>query len=252
MTRSIVGIPARMSASRFPGKPLADILGLPMIQHVYERSKLSASADHIIIATCDDEIRRACQDFGADVIMTDPGIERPGLRVAAACQELALEDDDIVVVVQGDEPLVHPDMIDSAISALSSSHCRMGTLVGNATADEWKDPHEVKVVLSQENTVLYMSRSPIPSNERAAQHASLKQVAIMPFRMEMLQAFQSLPMTPLETIESVELLRALEHGVTVLGIHTTHSNVSVDTPEGLAEAAAAMKHDPLFMQYGST
>ena len=249
MSQTVVGIPARMGASRFPGKPLAAIMGLPMIQHVYVRSQMASSVDRVFIATCDDEIRRVCEGFGAEVVMTDPEIPRPGLRVAAACDVLNLLDDDIVVVVQGDEPLVHPEMIDLAATSLSDPSIRMGTLVGSATIDELRDPNEVKVVMSSGNLVLYMSRSPIPSNEYGHPHGALKQVAIMPFRMDMLRRFQSLPMTPLEIIESVELLRALEHGVPVLGIHTSHKNVSVDTPEGLREAEEMMATDALFLEY---
>jgi len=114
----VVGIPARMASSRFPGKPLKNILGIPMVEHVYKRCALSKYASNVFIATCDDEIKKAVEAFGGTVFMTDPSIPRPGLRVAAAAESLNLQEDDIVVVVQGDEPLVHPDMIDLAVEPL--------------------------------------------------------------------------------------------------------------------------------------
>ena len=116
--RIVVGIPVRMGSTRFPGKPLCDILGKTMIEHVYRRCALSKYATSLFVAACDIEIQQAVENFGGAVIMTDPKIQRPGLRVASAAESLDLDDDDIVVVVQGDEPLVHPDMIDLAIQPL--------------------------------------------------------------------------------------------------------------------------------------
>lgn len=249
MVQVVVGIPARMGASRFPGKPLAEILGMPMIQHVYLRSIRSNVADRVFIATCDEEIRIACEGFGAEVVMTDPKIERPGLRVAAASMELGVAEEDIVVVVQGDEPLVHPEMINLAANALQSSDYQLGTLVAPATLDEWNDPNEVKVVSSTNNQILYMSRAAIPSNERENKPLAMKQVAIMPFRMSMLQQFQLLSMTPLEVTESIELIRALEHGIPVLAIRTSFPNVSVDDPLGLQEAEKMMMNDEIYLEY---
>ena len=114
----VVGIPARMGSSRFPGKPLTTILGLPMIEHVYKRSKMAKSINDIFVATCDEEIRQVVVGFGGKAIMTPPEISRPGLRVAEACKQMNLCDDDIIVVVQGDEPLVYPAMIDLAVQPL--------------------------------------------------------------------------------------------------------------------------------------
>src|SRR5438105_2602703 len=107
-----------MGSSRFPGKPLAQILGMPMVEHVYRRCTLAKSVDEVFVATCDEEIRSAMESVSARVYMTRPDIERPGLRVAEACRQQELADDDIVVVVQGDEPLVHPGMIDLAVKPL--------------------------------------------------------------------------------------------------------------------------------------
>ena len=116
--RIVVGIPARMGSTRFPGKPLCDILGKTMIEHCYKRCSLSEYTTDLFVATCDSEIQGVVESFGGKVIMTNSNIERPGLRVAFAAETLNLNDDDIVVVVQGDEPLVHPDMIDLAVQPL--------------------------------------------------------------------------------------------------------------------------------------
>jgi 3-deoxy-manno-octulosonate cytidylyltransferase (CMP-KDO synthetase) len=246
----VVGIPARMGSSRFPGKPLAPILGLPMVRHVHERCRLAGNVDDLFVATCDDEIRDAVEGFGGRAVMTDPDIPRPGLRVAEAVKQMDLADDDIVVVVQGDEPLVHPGMIEVAVRALQDDPgAPLGTLVADANEVEWQDTNEVKVVCDLRGDLLYMTRSPVPSNTRDRFHRRLKQVAIMPFRKHFLLAFQELAETPLEIDESVELLRAIEHGVRVKAIESPYESVSVDTEPDRLEAEAAMRDDEFFPRY---
>lgn len=248
--RVVVGIPARMGATRFPGKPLKPILGLPMIQHVHARARMANGIDSVFVATCDEEIRRVVEGFGGVAIMTDPGIPRPGLRVAEACRSMELDARDIVVVVQGDEPLVHPDMITVAVNALvDNPTARFGTLVDDATEEEWLDPDEVKVVANMRDEILYMTRSPVPSFTQGRFHRRLKQVAIMPFRFDFLMEFQSWDQTPLELDESVELCRGLDRGVLPIAIPSPHRSVSVDTAEGLAEAEMLMRDDPIFSMY---
>ena len=128
----VIGIPVRMGSTRFPGKPLCDILGKTMIEHCYKRCSLSKYATSLFVAACDKEIQQTVEGFGGTVIMTDSNIQRPGLRVASAAETLDLDDDDIVVVVQGDEPLVHPDMIDLAIQPLLDEK---DVYVSNLTAE---------------------------------------------------------------------------------------------------------------------
>ncbi len=245
-----VGIPARMGASRFPGKPLAQIAGKSMLEHVYKRASLAEGISNVFIATCDDEIKTSAENYGANVIMTDPEILRPGLRVASAAKILNIHDDDIIVVVQGDEPLVHPEMIESSVKALlENPDFNLGTLVGSANLEEFNDINEVKVVINDDNQILYMSRSPIPFRMTSELPRMLKQVAVMPFRAKYLQEFQTMKPRKNELIEAIELIRALENGDKVLAILTDRSNVSVDTPEGLLEAEAAMLNDELFGSY---
>ena len=245
-----VGIPARMGASRFPGKPLAHIAGKSMLEHVYKRSSLAKNISSIFIATCDDEIAASAANYGAHVVMTDPKIMRPGLCVAAAAKTMKINDEDIVVIVQGDEPLVHPEMIENAVSELlAHEDFNLGTLIGKATDEEFMDVNEVKVVFNDENQILFMSRSPIPFEMNTKLSSRYKQVAIMPFRAKYLQDFQMIKSRKNELIESIELIRAIENGDKVLAIKTNRSNVSVDTPEGLLEAELAMMSDELYGSY---
>lgn len=250
----VVGIPARMASSRFPGKPLAPILGMPMIEHVYRRCALTQGVDELFVATCDTEIAEVVEGFGGASYMTRKEIPRPGLRVAEACKQQALDDEDIVVVVQGDEPLVHPGMIElAARSLIEDADAPLGTLVAPADQAEWSDPNEVKVVSDRSGRVLFMSRSPIPSNTRdRGTETRRKQVAIMPFRKRFLLDFQEMEPTPLEIAESIELMRAIEHGVRVLAIESPYRSVSVDTEPDRHEAEAAMRKDPFYPRYART
>lgn len=249
--RVIVGIPARMGSSRLPGKPLVKILGMPMIEHVYKRCQFAKNIDDLFVATCDEEIKDAVSGFGGKSFMTPKEISRPGLRVAEACKQMDLNDNDIVVVVQGDEPLVFPEMIDLAVlPLLSDPNVRLLTLVADANEEEWLDPNEVKVVIDQDENILYMTRSPIPSNTRNRIGPRLKQVAIMPFRKKILLDFQEMLPTPLEIAESIELLRAVEHGIKVKTANSTkYKTVSVDTEPDRKESEAAMKKDKLYPLY---
>jgi 3-deoxy-manno-octulosonate cytidylyltransferase (CMP-KDO synthetase) len=246
----VIGIPARMGSSRFPGKPLARILGIPMVEHVYRRCLLAKNVSQVFIATCDQEILDAMQAIGATVYMTRKEIERPGLRVAEACRQQQLADDDIVVVVQGDEPLLHPGMIDLAVQPmLADPAIQLVTLVADANEAEWRDPNEVKVVTDLKQDVLFMSRSPVPSNEWKRVGPRLKQVAIMPFRKAFLLEFQAMSPTTYEIAEQVELLRAVEHGVKIRAVKSPYHSISVDTERDRQEAEAVMANDEFYLKY---
>ena len=229
---NVVGvIPARMGSSRFPGKPLALIHGLPMIEHVYKRSAMSM-LDELYVATCDTEIAEAVEQFGGKAIMTDVCHERCTDRVAEAVEDM---DVDIVVIIQGDEPLVYPDMIDQAVKS------------SNIDSDaDFMDPNEVKVVVDNASYAMYFSREPIPSSKKYAdRYARYKQVCIMPFRKDFLLKYTKLEPTPLEIIESVDMLRILEHGYKVKMVLTDRKTFSVDTPEDLVKVEWIMNNDPL-------
>src|SRR3982751_1417792 len=160
--KTIAVIPARMGSTRFPGKPLARLLGRPMLEHVYKRVALSQSLDTTYIATCDQEIRRAAEDFGAQVIMTADTHERASDRVAEA---VAGTDAELIVMVQGDEPMTHPEMVDAAVVPFQSDP-QLGCVNLVRTIDnkaDFHDPNTIKVVMNQQGDAIYMSRQPIPT-----------------------------------------------------------------------------------------
>lgn len=247
----VVGIPARMGSSRFPGKPLCDILGKSMVEHVYRRSQLGRQVTDVFVAACDEEIKKAVQVFGGKVYMTPKEIVRPGLRVAEACKQMDLRDEDIVVVVQGDEPLVNPRMIDLAIEPLlHDPEIFCVNLAADLGEEDWKDPDEIKVVTDMCMNAIYMSRSPIPSNTRGRIGPRLKQVCIMPFTKRNLFDFQDMAETPLEIAESIEMLRAIEHGLKVRMVKTDFISKSVDNEQDRKTAEKLMKEDAVYKEHG--
>jgi 3-deoxy-manno-octulosonate cytidylyltransferase (CMP-KDO synthetase) len=251
----VVGIPARMGSTRFPGKPLCDILGKTMLEHCYTRCSMSRHTTHLFIAACDEGIKEAAEKFGANVIMTDRSISRPGLRVAAAAETLDLDDEDIVVVVQGDEPLVHPDMIDLAIEPLlKEKDIFVSNLCAELNSDEWVDPGEIKVVCDLNMNAMYMSRSPIPSTAHEEKRAMWwKQVCIMPFKWHFMKKFNhELSPTPLELQESIEMIRALQHGFKVRMVPSLYKSKSVDTDNDRREVEKIMINDEIYKQYAKS
>lgn len=254
--KKIIGvIPARMGSSRFPGKPLAKILGIPMVEHVLKRSLKSRSLDDVYVATCDEEIREAVESAGGKVVMTQKSHERASDRVAEAVMKLEKEtgeEIEIVVMIQGDEPMVYPEMIDDALSPmLAAPEIKITNLMAPLrTREEHEDPNEVKVVVDQEDFALYFSREPIPSWKKgAAEVPMLKQVCIIPFQRDFLIKFNELPQTPLEMVESVDMLRLLEHGYKVKMVLSKHETYSVDTLEDLKKVEGLMRNDPLVKTY---
>ncbi len=241
-----------MKSTRFPGKPLCNILGKTMIEHCYKRCSLSKYTTSLFVAACDKEIQKGVEDFGGAVIMTDPAINRPGLRVAAAAETLGLDDDDIVVVVQGDEPLVHPDMIDLAIQPLlNESDVFVSNLMTELTEQERNDPGEIKVVCDLKMNAMYMSRSPIPSVDHEEELTKWwKQVCIMPFRWHFMKKFNhALEPTPLELQESIEMIRALQHGYKVRMVLSPFHSKSVDTDADRLQVVKMMATDSVYPLY---
>lgn len=247
-----IGIPARMGSSRFPGKPLAKICDMSMLEHVYQRCRFADNIEDIFVATCDDEIVNEADSFGAKSIMTDPNIQRPALRVFAAAETLKLENDDIVITVQGDEPLLHPDMINKTIEPLlQEDDVFVSNIVNDITSeDEWNDPNNVKVVTDKDMNAIYMSRNPIPSTYHEEKRGKrYLQVCVMPFRWHFFKTFNALESGKLELAESVEMLRAIEHGYKVRMVHSDYQTISVDTPEDLNRAERVMQNDQLYVKY---
>ena len=211
-------VPARMGSSRFPGKPLADIHGVPMVGHVALRTAMCPLLAATYIATCDQEIMDYAASRGLKAVMTANTHEHCSDRTAEALlkieEELGIRAD-IVVMVQGDEPMVTPGMIEASIKPMLEDPTLqvvnlMGDLEGEAA---FEDPSEVKVVTDPKGNALYFSREPIPSRKKTNKPAPMKkQVCIIPFRRDYLLTFNSLPESPLEHIESIDMLRVLENG----------------------------------------
>jgi 3-deoxy-manno-octulosonate cytidylyltransferase (CMP-KDO synthetase) len=243
-------IPARMASTRFPGKPLADIMGLPMIEHVRRRVALSPLIQEVVVATCDQEIFAAVTAHGGQAVMTAPTHERCTDRVAEAAAFLQA---DIIVNVQGDEPLVQPDMFAPLLAPLQAEpELPCTNLMAEISSDEeFTNPDVVKTVCDLQGNALYFSREPIPSVRKAAEQAlqKFKQLGIIAFRREFLHTFTNLAPTPLEAVESVDMLRAVEHGYQVRMVVTPFQVVGVDTPADLERARALMKTDELLKTY---
>ena len=254
-------IPARWHATRLPGKPLAEIAGQPMIQHVYQRASQAASLARVVVATDDERILAAVRAFGGEAVLTSPDHRSGTDRVAEAAGSQAA---DVVVNIQGDEPLIDPHAIDSLVAPFESRpELSMTTLaVEIRTAEEIADPSVVKVVIDRQGYALYFSRYPIPysrdegrgmrDEDRASGPSSLiphpssliprlKHIGLYAYRADFLQAFSRMEPTRLEQAEALEQLRVLENGERIFVVLTEHDAVSVDTPEDLARVRAMME-----------
>jgi 3-deoxy-manno-octulosonate cytidylyltransferase (CMP-KDO synthetase) len=240
-------IPARHGSTRFEGKPLADILGKPMIQYVYERVHQSKLIDEVIVATDDQRISEAVKSFGGKAIMTSPTHSTGTDRVAEVAKKLKSE---IIVNVQGDEPLIKGNIIDKAIRPLlTDDTLQMATLMTRIDeVRDWLNPHIVKVVVDQKNFALYFSRSPIPfprdlnigrleshpfGTNRPLPKRVFKHIGVYVFRRKFLLRFSKMKPTPLEKLEKLEQLRALENGYPIKITLVDYEPICVDTPEDL-------------------
>ena len=241
-------IPARFASERLPGKPLADIAGKPMIQHVVERVRTSSLIDDVIVATDDERIAAAVRAFGGRTVMTDPALRSGTDRIAIVAAQLP--DAAIVVNVQGDEPLIHPAMVDEAVRPLlEDPQLNVATLVHRVTDPaDLENPAVVKVVLDHQRNCLYFSRSLIPfprdiaPDERLRHTLYWKHVGLYVFRRAFLLRIASLPQTNLEKAEKLEQLRILEHGERIRASITGHESLPVDTPGDLERVRARAGH----------
>jgi 3-deoxy-manno-octulosonate cytidylyltransferase (CMP-KDO synthetase) len=242
----VVGIiPARHDAKRLPGKPLALIQDRPMIQHVYERASSASSLQRLVVAADDSRIQQAVARFDGEVLMTS-GVHKSGTdRVAEAARQLMLADHAIVVNIQGDEPLLRAEMIDSLVDTLKAKgDVDMATLAHpGKDSDDFYDPAVVKVVLDSEGWALYFSRAPIPALiEASSAPQYFKHLGFYGYRNGFLQKFTKLSPGILERQEKLEQLRALEHGFRISVVITPYDSVSVDTPEDLALVRNMVEH----------
>ncbi len=231
-------IPARYSSTRLPGKPLALIAGKPMIQHVYERARQARRPDKVLVATDHEQVYSAVKAFGGEVVMTSPDHPTGTDRLAEVAARL--EDADVIVNVQGDEPLIEPAVIDQlAAEFFHTDGLAMATLAAPLLEAEYHMSSAVKVVTDLDGYALYFSRSliPHPRNQVAGQ-IFYKHIGIYAYRRDFLLKYAALPPTPLEKAESLEQLRALEHGYRIKVLKTEFASVGVDTPEDLERVNA--------------
>jgi 3-deoxy-manno-octulosonate cytidylyltransferase (CMP-KDO synthetase) len=253
---AIAIIPARMDSSRFPGKPMAKICDIPMVGHCYLRTSMCGDLSGTYVATCDQEISNYIESIGGSAIMTSRVHERASDRAAEAMQKIEErtgEKADVIVMVQGDEPMVTPEMISLALEPFKDDQVNIVNLMAPiSTVNEFNDPNEVKVVVDKQNKAMYFSREPIPSKKKGvADGPMLKQVCVIPFRRNYLIKFNEMEETILERVESVDMLRIMENGDSVQMVMTDEETYSVDTKEELDAVAGKMKGDKLLTMYPS-
>ena len=254
----VVGIiPARYDAVRLPGKVLADIAGQPMIEHVYQRASQADSLDELLVATDAERIAQVVQNFGGQAVMTSPEHKSGSDRIAEVAKDLEC---DVVVNIQGDEPLIEPAAIDALVEPFGAiPDLRMSTLA--TRLDDYSThlkPSVVKVVVDKEGFALHFSRSPIPyfrldtsaewPNNRSRQHPQsglwpLRHLGLYAYTRETLLWLSSLPQTPLEITERLEQLRALENGCRIKVVEVEYQSISVDTPEDLRLVRQMMEEE---------
>ena len=231
--KSICVIPARYSSTRLPGKPLKDICGVPMICRVWERASRAASVAEVIVATDDERILRAVEDNHGRAMMTRADHKTGTDRLAEVAEKFS--DADVVVNVQGDEPLIEPSLIDELVAQfVEDKDLQMATVATELTdADEMNNPNNVKVVLDKNNDALYFSRSLIPYPRNAGKSPVFKHIGIYAYRRQFLIDYAKMNSTPLEQAESLEQLRALENGFKIRVIKSSCQFIGVDTEEDL-------------------
>lgn len=239
MKNIVAVIPSRYQSSRFPGKPLAIIAGKPMIQRVYEQVKKAQSVSRVIVATDDERIYNAVDEFHGEVVMT--GTCRCGTdRVFEAIKNYPC---DVVINVQGDEPLIKPEMIDELISAFEGNNVAVATLCKEINSSiDINNPNIVKVIRDKDNNAVYFSRYAIPYIRDKQQDVKyFKHIGIYGYRKDFLKTYIGLSPMPLEKAESLEQLRILEHGYKIQVIETCYDSIGVDNPEDITRIEEILK-----------
>ena len=226
-------IPARFASTRFPGKPLADINGKPMIWHVWERASRCKDLDQVTVATDDRRIETAAKNLNIPVVMTRNNHLSGSDRVLEAAIKLKIPDQSVVVNIQGDEPALHPDMISELVRPFSVSDIQVTTLAHPIDLSSAQSPDIVKVVMDRNNDALYFSRAPIPYHRENEKILFYAHIGLYAFRLNALKRFVSLPPAQLERIEKLEQLRLLENKIPIHVVITSHISYGVDRPEDI-------------------
>jgi 3-deoxy-manno-octulosonate cytidylyltransferase (CMP-KDO synthetase) len=247
-------VPARLAASRYPNKPLAPIHGMPMVGHCYHRTRLAPGINSAYVATCDEEIAAYVRSIGGSSVSTAITHTRATTRTAEAMQ--LIEDTtgdriDVVVMVQGDEPLILPDTIGQTLDHFGDPSVEIVNIMSRLRSyEQFADKNNVKVVINNSSDALYFSREPIPSPWRGLDDVPMyMQTGIIAFRREALLRFIGMAETRLEQIESVDMNRVLETGGRIRMVLTEAITIGVDTPQELHDAEELMKDDPVMARY---
>lgn len=255
--KAIAILPARMGASRFPGKPLHPILGIPMIGHCYFRTCMVPGLAATYVATCDQEIADYVSSIGGKAVMTSSSHNRASDRTAEAMTRIEAETGepvDVVIMVQGDEPLILPETIGETLRHFTDPEVEIVNIMSRLrTREQFEDKNNVKVVVNQRQDALYFSREPIPSPWKGIDHVPMyMQVGVIAFRREVLIRFNSMAETTLEKIESVDMNRVLETGGRIRMVLTEAVTIGVDTPQEAEDVGRLMRGDTLLARYPQT
>ena len=251
----IAVIPARMASTRFPGKPMIDILGMPMIGHCYKRAELCKSINYVYVATCDEEIYNYIKSIIGNVVMTSSSHERACDRAAEAMLKIEKIHNlktDILLMMQGDEPMVTPKIIEASLKPLiNNSEVKISNLFRKMNSiDEFEDPNEVKVIIDKKGYAIYFSREPIPSRKKGVLNVPMyKQICTIPFRRDYLLEFNNMKQTDLEIIESIDMNRIIENGGKIKMEYSQDESISVDTKNDLDRVIKEMESDLLIKSY---
>lgn len=254
--KAIAILPARMGATRFPGKPLHTIRGIPLLGHCYHRTVMASGVTATYVATCDEEIAAYVRSIGGTAVMTSSSHNRASDRTAEAMLKIEQstgEKVDVVIMVQGDEPLILPETISETLRHFADPTVEIVNIMSRLrTREAFEDKNNVKVVVDQKGDALYFSREPIPSPWKGIDHVPMyMQVGVIAFRRDVLIRFNSMSEMPLEKIESVDMNRVLETGGKIRMVMTEAMTIGVDTLEEADEVGRILADDTVFARYAN-
>jgi|TARA_B100001059_G_scaffold149406_1_gene149244 3-deoxy-manno-octulosonate cytidylyltransferase (CMP-KDO synthetase) len=248
-------IPARMNSSRFPGKPMESLLGMPMIGHCYKRAIMSEILDDVYVATCDSVIYDYIISIGGKAVMTLDSHEMACDRAAEAMfkiEKINKNKIDILLMLQGDEPMVTPKSINEVLKPLiNDSKIKIANLYKEINSvHEFEDPNEVKVIMDKSNYAMYFTREPIPSRKKGVLNVPMfKQICSIPFRRDFLLEFSKMNRTPLEIVEGIDMNRILENSQKVKMVYSEDESYSVDSPADISRVIEFLSNDELTKKY---
>jgi 3-deoxy-manno-octulosonate cytidylyltransferase (CMP-KDO synthetase) len=236
-------IPARFGSERFPGKPLADILGKPMFWHVFQRARQCPELTRVVLATDDDRIHAAAEKLEVPVVMTRSDHPSGTDRVLEAARELGVSENSIVVNIQGDEPALNPALLTQLLGPFRDPEIQVTTPVRKIPVAEAENPDRVKVVFSKSGRAIYFSRAAIPFRRDGRPRSFYAHIGLYAFRMKVLEQFVALSPSDLETTEKLEQLRLLENDIPIHVVITEHQSLGVDRPEDLQLVLQLLKEE---------